>query len=99
MLKQAAALSDAVRLRVVLKYGGQLCFVLSAFTLAPLEMQEPGADVEGGPHLRSTREVMGYNSARRNIVRVLGGSQNERVVAHFATGIDDACVLQASLSD
>lgn len=36
MAKQASELSYAVRLRVVLKYFGQLCFVLAALTLVPL---------------------------------------------------------------
>jgi trk/ktr system potassium uptake protein len=38
LIKQAAELRYAVRLRVVLKYFGQMCLVLAALTLVPLVM-------------------------------------------------------------
>jgi len=46
MIKQAAALRHAVRIRVILKYFGQLCLVLAVLTLVPFSVSLVFQDTE-----------------------------------------------------
>ena len=61
MIKQAAALRHAVRLRVLLKYFGQLCLVLAGLTVVPFSVSLFFQDTESS--LRYTLIIMSLAGA------------------------------------